>query len=93
MSQIHKIRSLPFVEESNLNALIVFANKVTNMTTFIESVGGDHHLGNPILLSELVSKLPVSRRLQWADTCLNLNRMPTIIDFCLAIYERRQHGN
>lgn len=80
-SQIQKIRSLNSLEESDLNSLIVFANKVTNMTTFLESVGGNHHLVNPILLCELVSKLPISRRLQWADKCSTMGRMPTILDF------------
>ena len=60
-SQIHKVRSLPSVNESDLTSLINFANKVSNMTTFLESVDGTYHLANPLLLSELLSKLPWSR--------------------------------
>lgn len=80
-SQIQKVRSLTPVNESDLNALISYANKVTNMTTFIQSVGGEYHLSNPILLSELLSKLPVSKRIQWAEKCLSMGHVPSIIDF------------
>lgn len=80
-SQIQKVRPLPSVQETDLNSITNLANKVVNMTIFLESVGGDYNLSNPLLLSELIAKLPVSKRLKWAETCLNLNRMPTIKDF------------
>lgn len=80
-SQIHKVRSMSPVNDSDLNALMNFTNKVINMTTFLESVGGSYHLANPLLLSELLSKLPLSRRLQWAEKCLTMKSMPTIADF------------
>ena len=92
-SQIHKVRSLPSVNESDLTSLINFANKVSNMTTFLESVDGTYHLANPLLLSELLSKLPWSRRLQWADKCLILNRMPTIKDFAQWLSDLRKVVN
>ena len=92
-SQIHKVRSLPYVNESDLTSLINFANKVSNMTTFLESVDGTYHLANPLLLSELLSKLPLSRRLQWADKCLISNRMPTIKDFAQWLSDLRKVVN
>ena len=44
---------------------------------------GDHHLSNPTLLSEIVSKLPTARQLQWAEKCISLGRTPTVIDFSM----------
>lgn len=43
-SQIHQVRCMEPIEESDLKSFVSLANKVTNMNTFIESVGGDHHL-------------------------------------------------
>lgn len=51
------------------------------MTTFLESVGGSYHLSNTLLLSELLAKLPIGRRLQWAEKCLPQNDVPTINGF------------
>lgn len=92
-SQINKIRSLHPIDESDLNALATFANKVTNMVTFIDAVEGNHHLVNPMLLSELILKLPTARRLQWANKSLELGRMATIRDFSLWLNDIRKAIN
>ena len=80
-SQIEKVRSIPAVADGNLEALVEFANKIANMTTFLKNVQGHHHLSNPMLLCELLSKLPLARQMQWAEKCLLLNGAPTIVDF------------
>ena len=80
-SQIEKVRSIPAVREGNLEALVEFANKVANMTTYLKNAQGIHHLTNPMLLCELVSKLPVARQMQWAEKCMQLERPATIVDF------------
>uniref|UniRef100_A0A1A9Z214 Uncharacterized protein n=1 Tax=Glossina pallidipes TaxID=7398 RepID=A0A1A9Z214_GLOPL len=43
-----KIRLVPAIEDIDFNALIIFANKVSNMVTSIHSVEGNHRLMNPI---------------------------------------------
>ena len=63
------------------------------MIIFLQSVGGDYHLSNSLLLCELIAKLPVSKRLKWAEKCLNLNRMPTIKDFLNWLSELRKISN
>ncbi|XP_075147406.1 uncharacterized protein LOC142221535 [Haematobia irritans] len=51
------------------------------MATSVKNASGEHHLSNPSLLSELVSKLSTSRQMQWAEKCLQLQRPATIMDF------------
>ena len=58
-SQIEKVRSNPVVADGNLQALVEFANKIASMTTFLKNVQSHHHLSNPMLLCELLSKLPL----------------------------------
>ncbi|XP_036346903.1 uncharacterized protein LOC118756234 [Rhagoletis pomonella] len=80
-SQLEKVQSLQPVPERKLDRLIAFANKVNNMLLFLQSVGAQHHLVNPFLVSELVSKLPMTHRMQWAEKCMELGRAPNIVDF------------
>lgn len=92
-SQIHQVRCLETIEESELIYFVSFANKVTNMNIFNEIVGGDHHLANSMLLSELVADLPVSKQLQWAGICLTLGKMPTVTDFSIWLVNLRKTLN
>ncbi|XP_059218042.1 uncharacterized protein LOC131994912 isoform X2 [Stomoxys calcitrans] len=80
-SQIEKVRAIPPLANDNLEALVNFANKISNMATFVKNVKGDHHLSNPSLLSELVAKLSTSRQMQWAEKCLQLQQPATIVGF------------
>ncbi|XP_036336317.1 uncharacterized protein LOC118746581 [Rhagoletis pomonella] len=80
-SQIEKVRSIPPLVDGHLESLVNFANKMTNMATFLQNVDGFHHLSNPTLISELVAKLPTARQMMWAEKCLQLERPPTIVDF------------
>ncbi|XP_065370911.1 uncharacterized protein LOC135963059 [Calliphora vicina] len=80
-SQIEKVRTILPVAEGDLEGLIVFANKITNMSTFLQNAKGAHHLSNPMLLNELVVKMPICRQMQWAEACLSLGDAPTIVKF------------
>ncbi|XP_075151975.1 uncharacterized protein LOC142226001 [Haematobia irritans] len=80
-SQIQKVRMCQPVLEGRLDQIVTFANKVNNMAMFLKSVEGNHHLSNPSLLSELVSKLPPSKQMQWAEKCFTMTTAPTILDF------------
>ncbi|XP_059218365.1 uncharacterized protein LOC131994991 isoform X1 [Stomoxys calcitrans] len=81
-SQIEKVRAIPPLANDNLDSLVNYATKISNMTTFLKNIKGEHHLSNPSLLSELVSKLPTNRQMQWAEKSLTLERPATIVDFC-----------
>ena len=61
------MRSILVVVQGNLESLVDYANKISNMATFVKNFKGVHHLANPMLLSELVSKLPAARQMQWAE--------------------------
>ncbi|XP_058979028.1 uncharacterized protein LOC131802654 isoform X1 [Musca domestica] len=92
-SQVEKVRAIPPLADDNLDALVNFANKLSNMATFLKNAKGEHHLSNPSLLSELVSKLPINRQMQWAEKCLQLQHPATIVDFSdwLGILRRLAH--
>ncbi|XP_036346141.1 uncharacterized protein LOC118755409, partial [Rhagoletis pomonella] len=92
-SQIEKVRLISNVPEGKLEPLINFAIKVNNMSTFLKSVQGDHHLANPSLLSELVTKLPTSKQMQWAEKCLSLERCPNVEDFSKWLNALRKLAN
>lgn len=81
-SQIDKVNAISFVPEGKLDLLVKFSTKVSNMVRFLQTANGKHHLSNPTLLSELVSKLPQSKQMQWAEKCIVLDRPVDLVDFC-----------
>ncbi|XP_073813433.1 uncharacterized protein [Musca autumnalis] len=81
-SQIDKVSAISYVPEVKLDLLEKFSTKVTNMVRFLQTADGKHHLSNPTLLSELVSKLPQSKQMQWAEKCISLDRPVDLVDFC-----------
>ncbi|XP_073838393.1 uncharacterized protein isoform X2 [Musca autumnalis] len=83
-TQIQKVRKIPPLAKDDLNALVNFAIKASNMATFLKNAGGEHHVHNPSLLSELVAKLPINRQMEWGEKCISLNETPSILGFsCL----------
>ncbi|XP_075159750.1 uncharacterized protein LOC142232919 [Haematobia irritans] len=92
-SQVEKVRAIPPIANDNLEALINYANKVSNMATFLKNAKGEHHLMNPSLLSELVCKLSTNRQMQWAEKCLQLQEPATVIDFANWLSSVRRLAN
>ncbi|XP_075162850.1 uncharacterized protein LOC142235483 [Haematobia irritans] len=92
-SQIQKVRMCQPVLEGRLDQIVTFANKVNNMAMFLKSVEGNHHLSNPSLLSESVSKLPQSKQMQWAENCFTLTTAPTILEFSVWLNSMRRLAN
>ncbi|XP_075146769.1 uncharacterized protein LOC142225886 isoform X4 [Haematobia irritans] len=92
-SQIEKVRQITPLQNDNLDSLVTFSTKITNMSTFLKNVKGEHHLANPSLLSELVAKLPINRQMQWGEKCLSLERMPTVVDFSDWLQNLRRIAN
>lgn len=62
---IDQIRAEPAPKADNLPSLINYALTIRNLTATIEASGLIEHLNNPILLHELVAKLPTQIRLDW----------------------------
>lgn len=86
-SQIQNVRELPPLQEANLEHLETFATQVLNLATFLDTKETQPHLTNPILIDELVSKLPHSSKMEWARVVSQLKRHPTVKDFAEWITE------
>lgn len=80
-SQLLNVRSVQPITDANLEQLVPFAAKVQNIATFLDTPATQHHLCNPTLLEELVFKLPMSRRVEWANTARGIQPYPTLRDF------------
>ncbi|XP_062705019.1 uncharacterized protein LOC134287353 [Aedes albopictus] len=70
-----KIRNAPAPNVNKLDTLITFGREVRNLVTYIEAANLQAHLSNPMLLTELVGKLPQSIRLDWG---LHTQRIPEV---------------
>ncbi|XP_049307343.1 uncharacterized protein LOC125777139 [Bactrocera dorsalis] len=79
--QLRQVREMPYISESAIDKMIPFSVKVKNLAVFLQSVNGQQHLCNPTLLEELVGKLPMSKKLDWAKTSSTIQPYPTIKDF------------
>lgn len=84
-SQLLNVRSVQVITDANLEQLVPFAAKVQNIATFLDTPATQHHLCNPTLLEELVFKLPMSRRVEWANTARGIQPYPTLKDFSVWI--------
>ncbi|XP_062557226.1 uncharacterized protein LOC134222097 [Armigeres subalbatus] len=64
---IEKIHTLPAVREDKLETLVDFAVSVENFCATVDACGLDEYLYNTSLLHQLVSKLPPTIKLNWAQ--------------------------
>ena len=58
-----------------------FAVKVQHFAVFLVSANGQQHLANLTLMDELVGKLPLSKRMEWARYASTIKPYPTVLDF------------
>ncbi|XP_067619866.1 uncharacterized protein [Eurosta solidaginis] len=83
-SQLAKARLFPPITAGRINEIANFSSMVTNLVAFLENAGAVPHLTNPSLLDELVGKLPLYKREEWARHKFTINTpYPTIRDFSL----------
>ncbi|XP_062713999.1 uncharacterized protein LOC115262830 [Aedes albopictus] len=61
-----KVRATPAPKPERLETLMQFGLTVQNLCGHLQAVGMDNHLSNPILLQELVDKLPANIKFNWA---------------------------
>ena len=64
---IQKAQKIQNPREDRPESLMDFSNAVLNMVTTMESLKRTGHLLNPQLLSDLVNKLPIFAKVQWAQ--------------------------
>lgn len=65
-SLLERVRSVSAPKPERLDTLIDFGLAVENLVVHLQAAKQDNHLNNPVLLQELVSKLPAQLRLDWA---------------------------
>ncbi|XP_054091373.1 uncharacterized protein LOC128922983 [Zeugodacus cucurbitae] len=81
-SQLAKIRTFPSITSGKIHEIANFSSMVTNLVAFLENASAAPHLSNPTLLDELVSKLPIYKREEWARHTFAINKpYPTICEF------------
>ncbi|KXJ76116.1 hypothetical protein RP20_CCG010296 [Aedes albopictus] len=64
---LQKVRSVPAPKSEKLETIIDFGMAVRSLCDHLEAADQREHLSNPTLLTELVEKLPVHTKMQWAD--------------------------
>ncbi|XP_065361998.1 uncharacterized protein LOC135955572 [Calliphora vicina] len=79
--QLQQVKEISPISESAVDKLVPFAVKVRNLAAFLETANGQQHLANPTLMEELVGKLPMSKRMEWARCASTIKPYPTILDF------------
>lgn len=82
-SQLAKVRELPVIYERNMDQIVPFSTRVTNMVAFLNTDESKHVLSETTLLAELVSKLPPTKRLDWMQHSMNIQPRATVLDFSI----------
>ncbi|XP_036327132.1 uncharacterized protein LOC118739729 [Rhagoletis pomonella] len=80
-SQLLQVKEIAPISESALTKLVPFAIKVKNICAFLQSANAEHHLSNPTLLDELISKLPMSKRIEWGRYAATVQPSATATNF------------
>lgn len=63
---IQRVRNEPAIKADKLDTLIPFALSVQNLCSTIDASGLVAHMQNPMLLQEIIEKLPAQLKLNWA---------------------------
>ena len=79
--QLQQVKEIQPIGESAIDRLVPFAVKVQNLAAFLETINGQQHLANPTLMDELIGKLPMSKRMEWARYASSIKPYPTVLDF------------
>ncbi|XP_070132565.1 uncharacterized protein [Drosophila bipectinata] len=78
-SQLESVREVQPIQEANIARIKPFTTKVSNLSAFLQSTAtGSQHLANPTLMEELIAKLPLSKRLDWARHAATIQPYPTV---------------
>ncbi|XP_043069107.2 uncharacterized protein [Drosophila bipectinata] len=78
-SQLESVCEVQPIQEANIARIVPFATKVSNLSAFLQSTAtGSQHLANPTLMEELIAKLPLSKRLDWARHAATIQPYPTV---------------
>lgn len=82
---INNAKNMPSPKDK-LESIIEFAINVQNICATMESCGLESHLNNPMLVKELVDKLPTQYKLNWAMLQRD-ERTPIVKSFSIWLYQ------
>lgn len=86
-SILHKLRNLSPPKADNLSSVVTFGLAIQNAVQHMTSLQLVDHLSNPMLIHELVEKLPASMKLEWSrykrrSPIVNLGTFWSIYELC-----------
>ncbi|XP_062534396.1 uncharacterized protein LOC134203562 [Armigeres subalbatus] len=64
---LKKVRNVPPPKPDNLNTIVAYGLSIQNLVDHIILADQQPHLANPMLLQELIDKLPTSLKMQWGS--------------------------
>ncbi|XP_074032901.1 uncharacterized protein [Leptinotarsa decemlineata] len=79
---LDRLRKFPIIKEDKLDILIAFSDEVKNFVYTVQSLEENEHLCNPLLLQELLNKLPTSYKLNWVEYITEKTVKNKLIEFC-----------
>ena len=80
-SQLKIIREIPQISASGISKIVSIATATKNLVAFLQSVNGEQHLATPSLLEELIFKLPINKRIEWAKFSASIQPYPNLKHF------------
>lgn len=81
-NELHKIKQLEVITEANIHELIPMSIQIQQTICIFETLpNSNQHLNNPLLLEDILEKLPFNKQEQWINHSLNLGRPSTLKDF------------
>ena len=80
-TQINVIKQFPNISEGRLDQIVSYSTKVRNTVSFLGSAKCEQHLANPMLLEQMMLKLPINKQLDWARHANAIKPYATIQDF------------
>lgn len=80
-AMVTKTKAVPPVKEDKPQTMIEFGTAVVNLVAAIKNLGEDGHLKNPVLLRELVEKLPPNVRISWEESVVSAVSTSSLEDF------------
>ena len=80
------LKNEPTVRKERLETLINFALAVQNYRTTMQAMGCCDYLNDPMLLNELIEKLPADLRLEWGKHRAMIHQRVDIVCFDMWLY-------
>lgn len=78
--QLELVRNFRNIPENRLDLVIDLADAVRNCKNFLSNCGCSSYLDNPLLVKEVIDKLPLTKRTKWAKREISLDHRATLLD-------------